>query len=55
MNVFIYAALERAFKELWVMSDSHRKSFGIFRNIIETQGGPMLVLDKSGKIMYTNK
>lgn len=33
----LYSFWEKVLKELWVISDSNKKSFGIFRNILECQ------------------
>ena len=38
----IYSFWEKVLKELWVISDSNKKSFGIFRNILECQVNHLL-------------
>lgn len=51
----VYYFIERLLKELWVDSDTNNKSFGIFKNMLESQPNPSLLLDKNGRILFWNK
>lgn len=55
VKTIIYSYWEKVLKEFWVIADSSKKSFSIFRNILESQINPCFILDKNSKILYANK
>ena len=54
LTVFVYSLFYKLILEFWVITDSFQKSFKILQRMIDQQNVPIFIVQKNGRIMYTN-
>ena len=53
--MFLYAVLEKAQKECWVLRDSYKRSHDALLQTLERTQRPSFVVDIDGAILYFNE